>query len=326
VTETETSFERTGLVGAGWTRMWAGWHHTVALNYRRDRFDAGLDRGLSDFLVPEASWDRLRSNDPIDPTDGHRVLFRLSAASSALLSDATYVRPEAHAKWLRTFGRRNRVTGRLEAGWVWTKEFRELPPSARFFAGGAESVRGFGYHSLGRRDEAGNVIGGELLAAGSIEYEYRFLDRWGAAVFYDAGKRDGRPDASRSSRAPGSACAGARRSAWCASISASRSPATTTLPSSTSRSGPGCEPHPAVEGAGHRGDRDRIDRGRGDGGGLVGGGDRAGSALGVRAAGAPPSPARSRSGSSPARSAGRSRCATSATGATVSISRSIACA
>ncbi len=48
-------------------------------------------------------------------------------------------------------------------------------------------MRGFGYEELGREDEAGNVIGGEALLAASLEYEIRFLEKWGAAVFYDTG-------------------------------------------------------------------------------------------------------------------------------------------
>lgn len=68
-----------------------------------------------------------------------------------------------------------------------TDQFRQLPPRFRFFAGGDESVRGFGYQELGEEDEAGNVIGGQALLVGSLEYELRVLEKWSGAVFYDTG-------------------------------------------------------------------------------------------------------------------------------------------
>ncbi|HEU5311189.1 MAG TPA: BamA/TamA family outer membrane protein, partial [Candidatus Eisenbacteria bacterium] len=49
------------------------------------------------------------------------------------------------------------------------------------------SVRGYGYNSLGPRDENGDVIGGPYLLVGSLEAEHRFLPRWGGAVFFDMG-------------------------------------------------------------------------------------------------------------------------------------------
>jgi translocation and assembly module TamA len=63
----------------------------------------------------------------------------------------------------------------------------------RFFAGGDQSVRGFEYQQLGSLDEEGNVIGGPVLLTGSVELEYRFLqkwrflEKWGIAAFYDTG-------------------------------------------------------------------------------------------------------------------------------------------
>jgi translocation and assembly module TamA len=48
-------------------------------------------------------------------------------------------------------------------------------------------VRGYKYESIGGTDAEGNVVGGKALEVGSIEFEHRFLPKWGAAVFFDAG-------------------------------------------------------------------------------------------------------------------------------------------
>ena len=62
-----------------------------------------------------------------------------------------------------------------------------LPKQLRFFAGGDNSVRGYGFESLGERNAAGAVVGGKHLLTGSIEYEHPVRDDWGLALFVDTG-------------------------------------------------------------------------------------------------------------------------------------------
>ena len=57
----------------------------------------------------------------------------------------------------------------------------------RFFAGGDQSIRGFGYRNLAPKDEEGELTGGRYLAVVSAEYSYPVADEWRAAVFIDAG-------------------------------------------------------------------------------------------------------------------------------------------
>ena len=68
-----------------------------------------------------------------------------------------------------------------------SRTFRQLPPTARFFTGGDQSVRGYQYLSLGEHDSLGNVIGGRSLLVGSAEADYRFKSRFAFALFFDSG-------------------------------------------------------------------------------------------------------------------------------------------
>ena len=43
---------------------------------------------------------------------------------------------------------------------------------------------------MGPRDEAGNPLGGQILATGSLEVEQMVLERWGAAAFADFGSAE----------------------------------------------------------------------------------------------------------------------------------------
>ena len=58
----------------------------------------------------------------------------------------------------------------------------ELPNFYRFKAGGSMSVRGYGFEQLSDND-----IGSNNIVTASAEVEYRFLDSWSAALFYDIG-------------------------------------------------------------------------------------------------------------------------------------------
>ncbi len=178
---------KTGLIGAQYAQLRGGWSETYALNFQRENYKVGLDKGTSNLLVPSAGLERVRADDRIYTTNGYRLRFTLQGAEKSVLSDATFLQGLADAKAIRTVGDRNRLIGRAQLGYTATSEFRQLPPRFRFFAGGDQSVRGYRYEALGTHDEAGNVIGGEALLVGSLEYEYRFLPKWGVAAFYDTG-------------------------------------------------------------------------------------------------------------------------------------------
>ena len=64
----------------------------------------------------------------------------------------------------------------------------ELPPDQRLYAGGSGTVRGYKYQSIGPKFASGRPTGGTSLAAGTVEFRQRFGERFGAAVFVDAGQ------------------------------------------------------------------------------------------------------------------------------------------
>lgn len=58
----------------------------------------------------------------------------------------------------------------------------QLPSYYRFKAGGSQSVRGYGFESLSNND-----IGSNHIITASAEAEFRFLEKWSAAAFFDIG-------------------------------------------------------------------------------------------------------------------------------------------
>ncbi|MGK2933708.1 MAG: BamA/OMP85 family outer membrane protein [Gemmatimonadaceae bacterium] len=103
-----------------------------------------------------------RTNDPFSPNRGYRGRAALEHASGFTASDYRYNRAVAEAAAFLAVRRRGVLGGHVRLGWVKgvasTGEAlggllgeQVLHPRTRFFAGGAQSVRGFGENQLGPR-------------------------------------------------------------------------------------------------------------------------------------------------------------------------------
>jgi outer membrane protein insertion porin family len=62
-----------------------------------------------------------------------------------------------------------------------------IPAEERFYAGGASSVRGWGYQQLGPKDEQGDPVGGNSLLEGSVEYRFGVAWKFAGVIFFDFG-------------------------------------------------------------------------------------------------------------------------------------------
>ncbi|TPW16918.1 MAG: outer membrane protein, partial [Halothiobacillaceae bacterium] len=160
---------------------------TVSLTYQEERFTVATDQGRSTLLMPGVRWLRVWAKDRINTRHGARLALDLRGASTAFVSDSDFVQGRLHSKAIRSLGQRGRVILRGTAGANFADEFRSLPTSVRFFAGGDQSVRGYRYNSLGPTNDAGDVVGGRGLLLASVEYEHYWSGNWGSALFYDAG-------------------------------------------------------------------------------------------------------------------------------------------
>lgn len=181
-------------LGTSYTRSEEGsdWLQTYAVNFEREYFIVGDEpEQRSDLLVPSFTLSRTRSDGSNYPTSGWSVLGRVSGSPSTLGSDTSFLQVYGRGKYIQEIGA-GRLLLRLEGGYTEVNEFDRLPVSQRFFAGGDASVRGYDYKSLGPTTispETGEpvVVGGNNLLVQSLEYDYRFLDSWAVAVFYDQG-------------------------------------------------------------------------------------------------------------------------------------------
>ena len=185
----EDTRSRRNSLGIQWqSRLESGWQQVVSLRREEDRFRVGDNRQRTVLVLPGLSYSYLYRDSPVDPSYGYRLQFESSGGQRDMLSDIDVLHLSAAAKGLVTVGSTgHRFLVRVRAGGIGTNDFDQVPPFLRFFAGGDQSVRGYGYRTLGPTDEDGDNVGGRFLLTGSVEYQYPLSDSWRLATFVDEG-------------------------------------------------------------------------------------------------------------------------------------------
>lgn len=173
----------------------SGWLKTDFVQLRREDFKVGDQDESSTLLIPGMSWWRGTEVEQARPDNGYRIAFDVRGTTEAIGSDTSFLQVEARGRLIRSISDRSRVLARLHLGATARKNRSDLPPSLRFFAGGDNSIRGYGFESIGPLDDQGQVTGGGRLIAASLEFDWRLNERWALAVFADSGSAfDDTPD------------------------------------------------------------------------------------------------------------------------------------
>jgi translocation and assembly module TamA len=79
-----------------------------------------------------------------------------------------------------------RLLASAELGLVAAGSREDIPSENLFRAGGSQSVRGYRLLSLGVPDR-GAIVGGRVLAVGTLEYQHPVRDNLRVALFHDRG-------------------------------------------------------------------------------------------------------------------------------------------
>ncbi|PLZ00568.1 hypothetical protein CY652_20345 [Burkholderia sp. WAC0059] len=138
-------------------------------------------------LVPSWSWTRRNVDDPLFPRSGNLIHVEAGFAVKGLLTDQTFMRGYMRGQQYVPIGRNDLVLFRAELGGVFTGgSAAGVPASLLFRAGGSNSVRGYGFETIGDNVD-GSVLPAKYLVTGSTEYQHWFSRDWGAAVFFDIG-------------------------------------------------------------------------------------------------------------------------------------------
>jgi translocation and assembly module TamA len=163
------------------------WVETLYLTYRQDSYQIGTDKGQTLQLVPGAIVERIKGRLKDGQRTGNRFSLEVRGGHDGFVSDVSFFQPILTAKVIHGLTRKSRVLLRGEVAGTLIDGFDDLPLSLRYYAGGDNSVRGYGYQRLSPRNAEGDILGGKQKLVGSIEFDYMFRDKWSVATFFDTG-------------------------------------------------------------------------------------------------------------------------------------------
>jgi translocation and assembly module TamA len=159
----------------------------LALRYLDEQQSGASDYFYLGSIPARFLWDH--ADQTLDATRGYRLLVSSEPFQSLKDNDRFFWKNLASLNSYVPL-RRDRALSlalRVTAGSLNAETLGDVPAELRFFAGGAQSVRGYAYQSLSPRDAAGELMGGLSLAESSLELRARFGSRFGAVAFVDGG-------------------------------------------------------------------------------------------------------------------------------------------
>ncbi|MFN3234943.1 MAG: autotransporter assembly complex protein TamA [Gammaproteobacteria bacterium] len=153
------------------------YHSSLSMNVLHERFEIDDDPTQTvNVFYPSWTMTRLSLDDSLSPTRGTSISLMTRGGGSS--SSMTFAQAELTAKWLYPVTRNAFVILRGQVGTTTTNNYDKFPLTLRYFAGGINSVRGYGYQDLGP---------GKYLRVGSVELQHRLRGNLYGAIFYDIG-------------------------------------------------------------------------------------------------------------------------------------------
>ena len=175
-------------LAAGRERGGKFFRYGETLELRQEEYSVGVTSGDAVLMMPGLAGTYINADDVMNTKNGFEISLSSSGAMEGVVSDTSFAKLLGSGKIILSPLESWRVIGRGSLGTVLVSSIDDLPPSLRFYAGGDNSVRGYGYKKLGTHDASGAIIGGRYLMIGSAELEKSFSEnKWSLAAFWDAG-------------------------------------------------------------------------------------------------------------------------------------------
>jgi translocation and assembly module TamA len=166
----------------GYTKTTGDWKWSPSITYLREIFNkVGMTSHTSRVIYPGFNVTHTHADDLIETHRGSKIDFTLRGASTALVSNVSFLQADLKAKYIFSPTQYSRVLVRGEFGYTTVRDLNLLPVSLQFYAGGMDSVRGFPFSYFGP---------GRYLKTGSIELQHRIWGKLSGAIFYDVGTAD----------------------------------------------------------------------------------------------------------------------------------------
>ncbi len=135
-------------------------------------------------------------DDIFDPQSGMLAQFTVRERGRFFRSDSEFLQATAEGRWFRRMPLRSVLALRVQGGVIFELgKAGSVPNVERFFAGGLNSVRGWGVNELGPKDDQGEPTGGLSRVEMSMEVRTQIFFTLGTAIFVDVGNVDAKSGA-----------------------------------------------------------------------------------------------------------------------------------
>lgn len=169
----------TEQIGVNYVNIFDAWTRTLSLQMQHEDFTVDNIESSANTLIPSVSWEKIVAANRINVNNGYRLYVNFQGGAVLSATNASFLQSEFQGKYIHSFdGEKNRLILSTDIGATLVNNFAEMPLSQRFFAGGAQSVRGYAYQSLGP---------GRYLGVGGIEWQRQLFGKFYGAAFYNAG-------------------------------------------------------------------------------------------------------------------------------------------
>ncbi len=129
------------------------------------------------------------TNSALDPSEGY--IFSLQAAPYVGVFRDTFSVFQVEGSFSTYFelmeNKKLVAAIKAKAGAIFSEDVDNIPPPLRFYAGGANSVRGYSYQDLGPENKYGEAVGGASLFEASFELRYKYNEEIAIVPFIDMG-------------------------------------------------------------------------------------------------------------------------------------------
>jgi translocation and assembly module TamA len=157
-----------------------------ALAYLGDQQRIGDFRNTRQALIASFSYTQRRLDHPLTPRRGHVIGAEVGFGLKGLVNETNVLRTVVRGTYLTPIIPRWNAVFRGYLGQVSGGSRFIVPGDLLFRTGGDQSVRGYGFNTLGVAQD-GAIVGGTVSAVASAEVVYQFMPPWGIALFHDAG-------------------------------------------------------------------------------------------------------------------------------------------
>lgn len=183
----DTVYDSFVISGHYITRTHGTWDKDIFLEYGYDDFVQGDNKGWSSLLMPGITLSRTNIQKSADPAWGYRVSATVKASLETVVSRERVVYSDIILKALMSPTENSRLLLRFEQGSLIFGTMNNIPPRLRFFSGGDNTIRGYGYEQIAPKDSTGRLQGGRYMTVGSAELQLPVSESMRLATFWDMG-------------------------------------------------------------------------------------------------------------------------------------------